>query len=194
MKIENLAEDAEDFTGNVWKFSDDNETVLIDVGEGDCWNSIRQLEKVDKVVVTHSHHDHVENLEKVVEKFDPLVYTYEPSNLAVEAESLEEGDSLLLGGERFDIFHTPGHKDDSICLYSETEKVLFTGDLVFPDGGFGRTDLAEGDRDILIESITKIVDLNADEMYCGHGEPALENVGVQLEESLENAEKREPKY
>ena len=31
--------------------------------------------------------------------------------------------------------------------------MLFAGDLVFANGSFGRTDLAEGDRETLIESI-----------------------------------------
>ena len=65
---------------------------------------------------------------------------------------------------------------------------------MFPRGGFGRTDLDEGDREALIESIEKIVDLKIQKMFCGHDEKATENVNQQIMESLENAKKREPKY
>ena len=194
MKVQNLAEKASDFTGNVWHFERNGENILIDAGTGDSWNEIKNLEKIDKVVVTHSHYDHVDNLPKIQDMFSPEIYAYEPGNLPVEASKLVEGDEISLGGLDFQVFHTPGHKDDSICLYSAREKVLFTGDLIFPEGGFGRTDLDEGDRDLLIESIEKVEGLQVDEMYCGHEESAIEDVEGQISDSLREAEKKESKY
>ncbi|PSH02296.1 MAG: flavoprotein, partial [Nanohaloarchaea archaeon QH_8_44_6] len=120
--------------------------MLIDTGTADSWRNIRELKKVDKVAITHSHYDHIDNLPKVKDRYSPKVYALQPENLPVEAEKLEEGDKIDLCGSKFKIFHSPGHKDDSVCLYSREEKILFTGDLIFPDGGFGRTDLEEGDR------------------------------------------------
>lgn len=194
MDIRNLADNSEDFTGNVWLLETEDEKVLVDVGTGDSWERIAELENVDKVEITHSHYDHVDNLPKVSDKFSPEIYAYRPENLPVKAKELNEGESLELCGTRFEVFHTPGHKDDSICLYSSEEKILFTGDLLFPDGGFGRTDLEEGDRDLLIRSIEKVVDLEVEGMYCGHEEAATENVEEQIENSLKNARKKEPKY
>ncbi len=193
MKIVNLAAGASGFTGNVWLMRN-SENVLVDVGTGDSWNAIRELETVEKVVITHSHYDHVDNLPKIVDRFSPEVHAFEPGNLPVkDVNRISDGEELELCGLSFTVFHTPGHRDDSISLYCEQEQVLFTGDLVFPDGGFGRTDLDQGDRDELIESIEKIVDLEVKEMYCGHGE-AVEDVGNGIERSLAEARKREPKY
>lgn len=194
MEITNLAENTEDFTGNIWLVSGEDENTLIDVGTGDSWKNIRELESVNKVVITHSHYDHVDNLPKVVDKFDPEVYAFEPGNLPMDAEELEENENIELTGAKFRVCHIPGHKDDSICLYSPEEKILFTGDLIFPDGGFGRTDLEEGDRNLLIKSIEKVVDLEVEKMYCGHQEAALGNVEDQMQKSLEEAKKKEPKY
>lgn len=194
MKVKNLAEKASDFTGNVWHFREDEEDVLIDAGTGDSWEEIRKLEKVDKVVITHSHYDHVDNLPKIEDMFDPEIYAYEPENLPVEASEVSEEDEVSLGGLDFEVFHTPGHKDDSICLYSDEKNVLFTGDLIFPEGGFGRTDLDEGDRDILIESIRKVEGLEVDKMFCGHEPAARRGAGEQISRSLEEARKRDPKY
>lgn len=194
MIVKNLSSEATDFTGNIWLIENNGEKTLIDTGTGDSWETVKQVEKIDKVVLTHSHYDHTDNLEKVAEKFSPDVYAYKPSNIKVEAEKLEEGDSLELSNIIFKVFHTPGHKDDSICLYSRKEKILFTGDLVFPDGKFGRTDLEEGDRDLLIKSIRKIEGLEVDSFYPGHGDIVKYAAEESIKKSLESAEKREPKY
>jgi hydroxyacylglutathione hydrolase len=193
MRVSNLAEDSEDFTGNIW-YLENSENVLIDTGTGDSWKNIEQLEELDKVVVTHSHHDHVDNLEKTLEKFGPKVFAFAPDNLEVEAETVEEGDMIELCGEEFEVFHTPGHKDDSICLYSRESGKLFTGDLIFPEGGFGRTDLEEGDRDRLIESIQKISSLDVSSFYPGHEDAVEEGADHWIQRSLDEARKRETKY
>lgn len=193
MEINNLAEDGQDFTGNIWHLEASDESVLVDVGTGDSWESVRGLEGVDKVVVTHSHYDHVDNLEKVVEMFEPEVHAYEPGNLKVEASTLSEGDTVELCSQSFEVFHTPGHKNDSICLHSNS-KILFTGDLIFPDGGFGRTDLDEGDREKLIESINKINELDVEAFYPGHGEAVVCDADKSVKASLQAAKQRNPKY
>lgn len=194
MKIENLTEKASDFTGNIWKLENEGKTVLIDVGTGDSWNQVKELEKIDKVILTHSHHDHVDNLPKITDKYSAEVYAYNPKNLPKKASELNKEDQINLAGLDFEVIHTPGHKDDSICLYNPEEKILFAGDLLFPEGSFGRTDLDEGDRDLLIESIEKIAELDVEKMYCGHDDSTEEKVNDQIKESLEQARKKEPKY
>lgn len=194
MEIKNLTEKASEFTGNIWHLERDGESVLIDAGTGDSWQSIKKLDKIDKVVLTHSHHDHVDNLPKIEDKFNPDIISFEPENLPVKASKLGEGEKINLAGLKFTVFHTPGHKDDSICLYNEENKILFTGDLIFPEGSFGRTDLEEGDREQLIRSIEKIEGLQVDEMYCGHDPATKEDIEEQIKDSLKQAKKRESKY
>lgn len=193
MEISNLADNTEDFTGNVWLVSG-KENVLIDTGTGDSWQNIGELESVDKVIITHSHYDHADNIPKVLDKFEPEIFAYGPENLPVDSEKLDEDDFLEISGVSFQVLHTPGHKNDSICLYSPEEKILFAGDLLFPEGSFGRTDLEEGDRELLIESIEKIVELDVEKMYCGHDPAAINNVNQQIQNSLEEAKKKESKY
>jgi glyoxylase-like metal-dependent hydrolase (beta-lactamase superfamily II) len=194
MKITNLAEDIEEFTGETWLIENEEKKALIDTGTKECWDKIGELGELEKVIITHSHSDHVENLPKVVEKFDCRVFAYDPENISVKAEKLKEGEKVELAGKEFKVFHTPGHKNDSICLYNMDEKILFTGDLIFPEGSFGRTDLAEGNREKLIESIKKISKFDVEKFYSGHGKPVLKHANESIKESLENAEKREPKY
>ncbi|MFB6208606.1 MAG: MBL fold metallo-hydrolase [Candidatus Nanohaloarchaea archaeon] len=193
LQVSNLAEGTDDFTGNVWCVKN-GETVLIDVGTGDCWRHIRELDTVDKVFITHSHYDHVDNLPKVDDRFNPEIYAFEPENLPVDSRRVKDGEKVEICSLDFRVIHTPGHKDDSICIYSPDRKVLFAGDLIFPQGGFGRTDLEEGYREILIQSIEKIAKRDVGEMYCGHDPASTENVNEDIEKSLEQARKREPKY
>lgn len=192
MKVERLTEEVEDFTGEIW-FLPETKT-LIDVGTGSSWKKISELEEIDNVLITHSHRDHVDNLEKLLEQFSPDVYAKDPDNLDVEAEKISDGGLLELDGFKIKVIHTPGHKDDSVCFYLGSEKILFAGDLIFPDGGFGRTDLDEGDRDTLIDSIKKISELDVKRMYTGHGKAVTENANQQIEKSLQEARKHESKY
>ena len=66
------------------------------------------------------------------------------------------------------VFHTPGHSPGSVCLYWTQQKALFSGDLVFKEG-IGRTDLPGGDGAKLKESIKKLVNLEIDWLFPGHG-------------------------
>jgi len=76
-----------------------------------------------------------------------------------------------LGDLSLKVVHTPGHTPGSVCLYCKEEKVLFSGDTIFADGNYGRTDLTGGDAEKLKESIIKILALPEDTIiYSGHGE------------------------
>lgn len=82
---------------------------------------------------------------------------------------VEEGDIIRLGSLELKILHTPGHTQGSISIV--TDGLVFTGDALFA-GSIGRTDLASGDHDQLIRSITdKLFTLKDDTViYPGHGE------------------------
>lgn len=93
----------------------------------------------------------------------------EPYSPAPEADLiLEEGD--LPFESDLKVLHTPGHTQGSICLYSESQSLLFSGDTLF-FGEIGRTDLPESDPQALIESIkTKIFVLPEEtRIFPGHG-------------------------
>lgn len=192
MKVENLSRNVSEFTCNVYRFGN----VLVDTGEGvEIADELEKVEELEAVLMTHSHHDHVGRLEELVERFDPEVYCFDSSRLPVEAEELEDGQEFEVDGREIVALHTPGHIDDHLCYYLPEERALFTGDLVFAGGSFGRTDLEEGDREMLIKSIEKVIQhTDPESFYPGHDEPVLEKAAEMLQKSLENAEKREPKY
>ena len=68
---------------------------------------------------------------------------------------LREGEQLRIGDLVFDILHTPGHTEGSVCLYEERAGLLLSGDVLFA-GAFGRTDLPGGDDEQMIGSLTRL--------------------------------------
>jgi hydroxyacylglutathione hydrolase len=174
--ITNLAAGVRAFTSNAF-FVSGERTVLVDTGANfDVCEAIREhAGGIDAVVLTHTHPDHVENLPQVREAFEVEVWGYDPEHPQVD-HAIADGESVKLGDYVYRALHTPGHKDDHLCFYAEDAGALFAGDLIFQNGGFGRTDLPEGDRAVLIESIEYVAETISEdlaELHCGHG-PSIE--------------------
>jgi len=73
----------------------------------------------------------------------------------VAREHLHDGEQLRIGDLVFDILHTPGHTEGSVCLYEERRGLLLSGDTVFPNG-WGRTDLPGGSEEQMAASIGRL--------------------------------------
>jgi glyoxylase-like metal-dependent hydrolase (beta-lactamase superfamily II) len=78
---------------------------------------------------------------------------------AVEASTasrdLAEGEQVRIGDLVFDILHTPGHSEGSVCLYEERRSLLLSGDVLFA-GSYGRTDLSGGNDDQMVASLARL--------------------------------------
>ncbi|TAN44146.1 MAG: MBL fold metallo-hydrolase [Candidatus Methanoperedens sp.] len=178
--------------------------MLVDVGM-DGRAIISQLEKIIKpgelktIILTHCHYDHSGGAVQVAKYFgakiaihrDDVSLLNNPRGSAselfgVKAPSIVP-DIILSGGETFgelEVIHTPGHTPGGICLYSAPAKALFSGDTVFPDGSFGRTDLTGGNATKLVESIRKLTLLDVSVMYPGHEDIVKRDANEQIRMSL----------
>jgi len=149
-----------------------------------------QPEDVKSVILTHGHPDHMEGglalkkqgarvgIHKDEEAYIREMGPYLAQMLGIDMPEvsfdffLQEGE-LLIGGERFQVLHTPGHSPGSVCLFWEEPRILFSGDLIFAQG-VGRTDFPGGDGNLLKQSIRRCSTLGAAMLMPGHGEPIFE--------------------
>jgi hydroxyacylglutathione hydrolase len=176
--------------------------TIIDTGIGNRANPIwPQLDEIgvapgniDKVVITHAHHDHAMGAFLILERASPRVYVHDidsryiASSLGDNLVKVKEGDIIETELSPLEVIWTPGHTEGGMCLYARELRILFSGDTVFPDGYFGRFDGESGSLDALIESIRKLAKLRIDVMLPGHGVPVLTGAEENIKLALRNAE------
>ena len=204
MDVHAVTADAEQFTCNAYLVVGE-ETTLVDAGTMPGVEDViaEFTDDVDRVVLTHQHHDHVGQLDAVLDAFDADLYAY--GDHPRRDYALDDRDVVQIGDENCEVVYTPGHAADHVAFVGET--VLFSGDVVvyndgaFDDGSFGRTDMSGQSRERLIESLSTLLDRLPDSvtaMYAGHGDvfeaTDAESVRDVVERALTRAERREPKY
>ena len=177
--------------------------VLIDPGHirdelgESCFDSLARAmendgfktEDIGLVIATHSHPDHIEAVELVVEKSGALftlsreedefyrttgtsffqMFGVKPPQVT-PSFFLKEGD-LSLGAKEdklaVKVLLTPGHSPGSVCLYLEKDRILISGDVVFA-GSVGRTDFPGGSPSLLRKSIDELSKLDVEYLVPGH--------------------------
>lgn len=146
---------------------------------------------IQKIVLTHAHIDHVLGLQWAYDTFKVPVTMHQDDkevldmfqisgmrfgftldHLKVDLNYIKEGDELDFDGEKFKIYHVPGHSPGSVVYHNETQKFMISGDVLF-EGSIGRTDLYKGNYDQLIGGIkTKLFVLDEEtQVFSGHGNP-----------------------
>jgi len=200
MDVVTVTADADSFTCNAYLALGERD-VLVDAGAMPGVEDVvrEHTDSLDAVVLTHQHGDHVQEVDAVLDAFDADLYAY--ADHPRRTHEIADGDAIEIGDESFDVVHTPGHADDHVSLISES--TIFSGDVVVHDdgafdyGSFGRTDMAGQSREVLIESIERILERlpgSVEHMYAGHGDEFHGDVEDVIRTALERAEKREPKY
>ena len=101
--------------------------------------------RLDTIVTTHSHHDHVGALADVVERTGARTAAGAEDAPAIPVPTdvpLHHGDTVQVGEQRLDVIGLRGHTPGSIALAwtaPDGTTFLLTGDSLFP-GGVGNTD------------------------------------------------------
>jgi hydroxyacylglutathione hydrolase len=79
--------------------------------------------------------------------------------------------SIKLGDQKLKTIKTPGHTPGSVCLYSENNKMLFTGDVLFAGGMVGETSHKYSSVLEMRKSVRKLLELPKDTTILpGHGD------------------------
>lgn len=91
--------------------------------------------------------------------------------VAPVGDALAESRKIVFGNHSISVIETPGHTPGGVCLYCESENILFSGDTIFRNS-IGRTDFPSGDYKTLISCIkSKLLPLpGSTVVYPGHGE------------------------
>lgn len=89
---------------------------------------------------------------------------------------LEHGNIINLGNFELQVVHTPGHTSGGICLYEPSQRLLFSGDMVFAGGIMGGV-FGSGNISDYIASLRALRNLRIDEILPGHGRLSLDPYG-----------------
>ena len=148
---------------NCYIISIDDECLVID--PGDEYEKIKEVignKKVIGTIITHYHFDHV----GCINHFDNI---YDINNLKEEINKIDKF--------TFEVIYTPGHTNDSICIYFKDYNIMFVGDFLFKNG-IGRTDLGGNEID-MHNSIEKISKYKKNIIiYPGHGDSS--KLGIEV--------------
>jgi len=115
--------------------------------------------RISDILLTHSHHDHINGIEDVLEASDAQLHLLKPEaefwGQHLDLPTLHHGgDRIRVGETEIEVLHTPGHTPGSACYRIGVD--LITGDTLFVYG-CGRCDLRGGDPEQMFHTLNDLV-------------------------------------
>lgn len=187
---------------NVYVISDGKGTMVVDPS-CDVDRIIAALDgrKLDAIVITHAHYDHVGAAAElraatgapVIASAIDAPFIEDPSDPMTSHQAkacpvdhtVDHGDVIGVGGMQWKVVSTPGHSSGSICLFmipqfgnhADGLPVLVSGDTLFA-GTVGRTDFKGGSMTDMRASLKKLAALPDDTVVLpGHND--LTTIGAE---------------
>ena len=178
---------------NCYAYVSDGSCMVVDPGDSGAQVAEALSDvRVDYVVATHGHGDHVGGVAALLAATGaPFLIHPADAELATHAgevseigiayddnaplpdRELCEGDVLHVGTATFTVICAPGHTPGGVVLLGggSAQGVCFVGDTIFP-GSHGRCDLAGGDEDVMRQTLLHLAKLipPATRLFCGHGD------------------------
>ncbi len=127
----------------------------------------RHRGRLEAVVFTHSHGDHLADMSLLREAFDVPVWGSAHTAKSVPCDRiLSDGEVLQLGRQAWEVLITPGHHPGHVCLFSEAG--LVAGDMV---AGIGTILVPPhaGNMTEYIEQLERLKALDPHLVFPSHG-------------------------
>ena len=170
-----------------------NTVSIVDPAEFEaCDKVINKYKKLDFILNTHHHADHVgANLELKKKYNSKILGSSRDKNRIPGIDiSLEGNQKHKIGNLEFEVIFIPGHTKGHIAFFFKKEKIAFTGDTLF-SLGCGR--VFEGTHEEMFYSLNKLKNLPPDtKIYCGH-EYTNSNLNFCLEHDPKNTHLKDKK-
>ena len=165
-------------------------SILIDAGVGHPAH-LSAVERalngapLDRLLLTHSHTDHVAGIPAIVERWPGVVVAGELG------EALHDGQVFDAGAVRVRAIHTPGHAPDHFCFAVESgANDICCGDLARLGGTILIPATRGGNLRQYLESLHRIRALNPSRLLPAHG-PIIERPAALLDEYIAHRRMRE---
>lgn len=161
---------------------------LIDAPQGIAEWATKRGVRIDHVLLTHQHYDHIEDA-AALKALGAQLHAFAPysENLTLEPmvramgmpltitpyeidELIVPGNPLHIAGVEILVAHIPGHAIDSVTFHLVDQGIVFSGDTLFAES-IGRTDLPGGSTTQLLDGIAAhLMTLPPDtKVFPGHG-------------------------
>jgi len=146
-----------------------NTVSIVDPSEFETCDKIaNKYKKLDYILNTHHHADHVDGNIKLKKKYNSKILGFGPDKDRIPGIDilLKDKQKKSIGNLEFEVIFIPGHTKGHIAFYFSKEKIVFTGDTLF-SLGCGR--VFEGTHKEMFNSLNKIKNLPIEtKVYCGH--------------------------
>lgn len=131
------------------------------------------------ILVTHHHADHVGGALKLQERLHLPLWAHQATIARLEGwlrfeRAIEDGERIPVGGAgqamELVAVHTPGHAPGHLCFLEPVRGTMIAGDMV---AGIGTivVEPTDGDMDLYLQSLRKMIDAGARTLLPAHGGP-----------------------
>tara|TARA_Y100000992_G_scaffold294185_1_gene253631 strand:- start:527 stop:1285 length:759 start_codon:yes stop_codon:yes gene_type:complete len=155
-----------------------------------CDRVIKKYKKLDFILNTHHHADHVDGNIRLKEKYNSKIIGFKEDHKRIPGIDilLENNQKQKIGNLEFRVISVPGHTIGHVAYYFEKNKILFSGDTLF-SLGCGR--VFEGTHEDMYHSLIKLKKLPQEtKIFCGH-EYTKNNLDFCIKYDLNNSSLKE---